>query len=101
MKPINYSRENISLKVYPTSFMSSSGLAIDTQLQSMGSGFVISGNGLIITNYHVIHGKQKIEVYFPSIDKSFIAKVALEDKNNDIALLALEGFHISEYFKEF
>jgi len=98
--PINYSRENISLKVYPPHYMSSSGLAINTRLQSMGSGFVISGNGLIITNYHVIHGKEEIDVYFPSIDKTFAAKVALKDKNNDIALLALEDFHISEYFTE-
>ena len=98
--PINYDRENISLKVYPPFYMTAPGLAVNTQLQSMGSGFVISGNGLIITNYHVIHGKQKIEVYFPSIDKSFTAKIALQDKNNDIALLALEDFHISEYFTE-
>ena len=41
----------------------------------MGSGFVISGNGLVITNYHVIRGKEKIEVYFPSIDKKHILKV--------------------------
>ena len=98
--PINYSRENISLKVYPPFYMSSPGLAIDAQLQSVGSGFVISGNGLIITNYHIIHGKENIDVYFPSIEKSFAAKVALKDKNNDIALLALEDFHISEYFTE-
>ena len=98
--PINYDRENISLKVYPPLYMSSAGLALNAQLQSMGSGFVISGNGLIITNYHVIQGKQKIEVYFPSIDKSFSAKIALQDKNNDIALLALDNFHISEYFTE-
>jgi len=98
--PINYFREYVSLKVYPTSFMSLSRLSIDTQLQSMGSGFVISGNGLIITNYHVIRGKEEINVYFPSIDQSFVAKVALTDKNNDIALLALEDFHISEYFTE-
>lgn len=98
--PINYFRENISLKVYPPLYMSSSELELDAQLQSMGSGFVISGNGLIITNYHIIRGKKEIDVYFPSIDKSFIAKVALEDKNNDIALLALEDFHISDYFTE-
>ena len=80
--------------------MSEGNLALNTQLQSMGSGFVISGNGLIITNYHVIKGKSKIDVYFPSIDKTFTANIALEDKNNDIALLALENFHISEYFTE-
>jgi S1-C subfamily serine protease len=96
--PVNYNRENIALKLYPSIYMSALDLTSNTQLQSMGSGFVISGNGLIITNYHVIHGKEKIEVYFPSIDKTFIANVALEDKNNDIALLALDNFHISDYF---
>ena len=96
--PVNYERENIALKLYPPMYMSGPSLTLNTQLQSMGSGFVISGNGLIITNYHIIHGKEKIEVYFPSIDKTFSAIIALEDKNNDIALLALENFHISEYF---
>jgi len=96
--PINYNRENIALKLYPPMYMSVPDLALNTQLQSMGSGFVISGNGLIITNYHVIRGKEEIDVYFPSIDKSFSAKIALEDQNNDIALLALEDFHISDYF---
>jgi hypothetical protein len=96
--PVNYERESIALKLYPPMYMSASSLTLNTQLQSMGSGFVISGNGLIITNYHIIHGKEKIEVYFPSIDKTFSAVIALEDKNNDIALLALEDFHISDYF---
>ena len=95
--PLNYERENISLKVYPPYYMTAPGLAMNTQLKSMGSGFVISGNGLVITNYHVIQGKEIIEVYFPSIDKNFSAKIVLEDKNNDIALLALDEFHISEF----
>ena len=98
--PINYERENISLKVYPPHYLSAPGMALATQLNSMGSGFVISGNGLIITNYHVIQGKEEIEVYFPSIDKSFVGKIALKDKNNDIALLALEDFQLSDYFTE-
>jgi len=96
--PVNYEREYIALKLYPPIYISANNLTVNTQLQSMGSGFVISGNGLIITNYHIIHDKEKIEVYFPSIDKTFTAIIALEDKNNDIALLALEDFHISDYF---
>ena len=96
--PVNYNRENIALRAYPPHYMYAHGLVLSTQLQSMGSGFVISGNGLIITNYHVIRGKDEIDVYFPSIDKSFTANIALEDQNNDIALLALEDFHISKYF---
>ena len=75
-------------------------MVLATLLNSMGSVFVISGNGLIITNYHVIQGKEEIEVYFPSIDKSFVGKIALKDKNNDIALLTLEDFQLSDYFTE-
>ena len=72
----------------------------NSQFENMGSGFVISGNGLVITNYHIIHGKETIDVYFPSLKQSFSAKIVLKDKNNDIALLALEDFHISDYFTE-
>ncbi len=62
-----------------------------------GSGFLISNTGLTVTNYHVIQGKSEIDVYFPSIDKSLKAKVALKDKNNDIALLSLEKFDNSDF----
>tara|TARA_B100001250_G_scaffold109083_1_gene92098 strand:+ start:238 stop:1743 length:1506 start_codon:yes stop_codon:yes gene_type:complete len=98
--PLNYERETISLKVYPRFYMTSSDLMSNSQFQNMGSGFVISGNGLVITNYHIIHGKEKIDVYFPSLKKTFSAKIVVKDKNNDIALLALEKFHISDYFTE-
>lgn len=98
--PVNYERENVSLKVYPPFYMSGSALMSNAQFQTMGSGFVISGNGLVITNYHVIKGKKEIDVYFPSLKKSFTANIILKDKNNDIALLALEEFHISDYFTE-
>jgi serine protease Do len=80
--------------------MQGSDLMANTQFKNMGSGFVISGNGLVITNYHIIQGKEKINVLFPSIKKTFSAKIVLKDKNNDIALLALENFHISDYFTE-
>ncbi len=98
--PINYNRETISLKVYPRFYMSGSDVMSNAQFQNMGSGFVISGNGLVITNYHIIKGKDQIDVYFPSLKKSFSAKIVLKDKNNDIALLALEKFNIADYFTE-
>ena len=100
--PINYNRENIALKVYPPHFIYSTELTLSTQMQNMGSGFVISGNGLVITNYHVIKGREEIEVYFPSIDKSFTARVSLKDKNNDIAILALKEFsRMLHFFSKF
>ncbi len=62
-----------------------------------GSGFIISNTGLTVTNYHVIQGKSEIDIYFPIIDKTVNAKVALKDKNNDIALLSLEDFNYSDF----
>lgn len=48
---------------------------------STGSGFYINDNGVVVTNYHVIHGCEKITTEF--YDLSLIAF----DVYNDIALL--------------
>lgn len=59
---------------------------------SSGSGFIISNTGLVVTNYHVIQDKEKINIYFPSIDESVKVSVAIKDKTNDIAILSIDDF---------
>ncbi|WP_372800666.1 DegQ family serine endoprotease [Paracoccus seriniphilus] len=57
---------------------------------ALGSGFVISADGFIVTNNHVIDGADEIEIEFYS-GKTLPAKVVGTDPNTDVALLKVEG----------
>jgi serine protease Do len=57
---------------------------------ALGSGFVVSEDGYIVTNNHVIDGADEIEVEFFS-GKSLPAKVIGSDPTTDIALLKIES----------
>jgi serine protease Do len=57
--------------------------------QSLGSGFVIEGNGTILTNYHVVADAQKITVRL-SDKREFPAKVTASDPKTDIAVLKID-----------
>ncbi len=58
--------------------------------QALGSGFVISEDGYIVTNNHVIDGADEIEIEFFS-GRRLPAKVIGTDPNTDIALLKVES----------
>jgi serine protease Do len=57
---------------------------------SAGSGFIISPEGYIVTNYHVVDQADKITVTL-SNDQKFIAKVVGVDSRTDLALLKIEA----------
>ncbi|WP_299360357.1 DegQ family serine endoprotease [uncultured Paracoccus sp.] len=57
---------------------------------ALGSGFVVSADGLIVTNNHVIDGADEIEVEFYSGGK-LAAEVIGRDPNTDIAVLRVES----------
>ena len=65
---------------------------IDTPQRSeaLGSGFVISADGYIVTNNHVIEGADDIEIEFFNHDQ-LKAKLIGTDKKTDIALLKVES----------
>lgn len=59
---------------------------------SLGSGFVIDGDGYILTNYHVIQNASEIEVHFNDEKKSVVpAKIIGADKKTDVALLKVNA----------
>lgn len=61
------------------------------QLQrGVGSGVVVSADGTILTNAHVIDGADKITVLM-SDNKSFEAKLVGTDKPSDLAVLKIEA----------
>ena len=58
--------------------------------QKTGSGSVLDLDGDILTNYHVIESSQNLEVALPDRSK-YRAKIVGVDKQNDIAVIRLEG----------
>lgn len=64
--------------------------ASNTNQSSAGSGFILSGDGYIITNSHVVSDATKITVTTHSGDE-YDAKLIGHDENNDIALLKVEA----------
>jgi len=58
--------------------------------RGIGSGVIVSADGTIMTNNHVVEGADKITVQ-TSDDKTFEAKVVGTDKPSDLAVLKIEA----------
>jgi Do/DeqQ family serine protease len=58
---------------------------------SSGSGVIVSENGYIVTNYHVIKGANTIEVILNNKKQSYQAKLVGSDPSTDIAVLKIEA----------
>jgi serine protease Do len=61
--------------------------------QSLGSGFIISSDGYILTNAHVVDAADEITVK-TSDKREFKAKVIGADKRTDIALIKVEASNL-------
>lgn len=59
---------------------------------ALGSGVILSSDGLVVTNYHVIGKATEIRVALKD-RREFPAKVVLADKQADLAVLRLKGAH--------
>lgn len=62
----------------------------EQEAQSLGSGFIISSDGYIMTNAHVVDHADKITVRLTD-KREFRAKVIGADKRTDVALLKIEA----------
>jgi serine protease Do len=66
----------------------------DRPIHSSGSGVVISDDGYIVTNYHVIEDATNIEVVMNN-NQRYYAKVVGTDMNTDLALLKIKAKRLS------
>jgi S1-C subfamily serine protease len=57
---------------------------------SAGTGMVLTANGLVLTNNHVIEGSTSIEVTIESTGVTYVATVVGTDASSDVALLQLQ-----------
>jgi S1-C subfamily serine protease len=83
------SEKNLYIKLFPSV---SDNINTPSDVQSSGTGFAISSNGYIATNFHVTNGSTKIKVRGINGDfsRAYSAKVISEDKNNDLAIIKID-----------
>ena len=68
------------------------GLPEERMQNSLGSGVIVSADGFVVTNTHVVKVGAQAEIKVVLADKrEFDAKVVLQDEKSDIAVLKLEG----------
>lgn len=61
--------------------------------RGVGSGFIISGDGYVLTNAHVVEGAD--EVFVTLTDKrEFKAKIIGSDRRTDVALVKIDGANL-------
>jgi serine protease Do len=61
-----------------------------SESRSLGSGFIISQDGYILTNAHVVEGADEIDVRFTD-KREFQAKVIGADRRSDVALIKIDA----------
>ncbi|MFA7270257.1 MAG: DegQ family serine endoprotease [Sterolibacterium sp.] len=66
------------------------GIPREQESKSLGSGFIISAEGHILTNAHVVDGADEVLVKLTD-KREFKAKVLGTDKRTDIALIKIEA----------
>ncbi|MCA9374872.1 trypsin-like peptidase domain-containing protein [Candidatus Dojkabacteria bacterium] len=90
---INVVKENsesvVSVAITQLEFSPDSGVI--NQNSNIGSGFIVDGNGLIITNQHVVSDTASNYVVITSDSKEYKVKEILRDDLNDIALLKIDA----------
>jgi S1-C subfamily serine protease len=57
--------------------------------QSLGSGVIVRGDGVVLTNHHVINGGSEIRVALTD-RREFTARVLLSDPRTDLAVLKID-----------
>jgi len=60
------------------------------KVENLGSGFIISPDGYIMTNEHVVHEATRI-IVTTTTQKKYEAEIVGFDFNSDVALLKIEG----------
>jgi serine protease Do len=59
--------------------------------QSLGSGVIVTEDGYILTNNHVVDGADEIKVAFNDDKTTYTARVVGKDPQTDIAVIKIEG----------
>ncbi|MBR6337572.1 MAG: trypsin-like peptidase domain-containing protein [Ruminococcus sp.] len=83
-------KANVNSTVGITTSIKTNYFGYETTAAASGSGFIISADGYIVTNHHVIDDANKITVTLYD-GKSYEAKLIGSDESNDIAVLKIDA----------
>jgi len=81
---------NVNATVGITTASTTNYFGYKTTAAASGSGFVLTSDGYIVTNYHVVEGEDKIKVTTYD-DTSYDATLVGYDESNDIAVLKVDA----------
>src|SRR5699024_9028056 len=81
---------NVNSVVAISSTIQASGLYGPAEASSSGSGFILSEDGYVVTNYHVIQDAVSIDVVMYD-GTEYAAEVVGFDSTNDLAVLKIEA----------
>lgn len=62
--------------------------------RDIGTGFVVDGAGLVVTNKHVVSGAGQKYIVIDSEDNEYEVKEIYRDSEHDLALLQVEGLQV-------
>ena len=85
---------NVNSTVGITTSVTTNYYGFRTQAEAAGSGFIISSDGYILTNYHVVEGANEIKVTTYG-SESYEAELIGYDESNDIAVLKINAKDLS------
>jgi S1-C subfamily serine protease len=63
--------------------------------RSLGSGVIVSSDGLILTNNHVVEKADKLSVIIGDDKKTYSAKVVGTDPQTDVAVIRIDAKNLS------
>ncbi|MGM9541915.1 MAG: S1C family serine protease [Candidatus Limivicinus sp.] len=94
LSPAEVYAQNVASTVGITTSVTTNYFGFTTTSAAAGSGFVLSDDGYILTNYHVIENSTSIKVTMYD-GSSYEAELIGYDESNDIAVLKVDAENLS------
>ncbi len=90
LSPAQVYAQNVNSTVGITTSITTNYFGYQTTSAASGSGFILTENGYILTNYHVVENSNEIKITLYD-GQSYTANLVGYDESNDIAVLKIDA----------